>query len=103
MSKWIQFNGTSKDIGNGYFLMVAHDDGGAFKIDSIHVKNEDDISYVANGQVVTEMIPPKYEKHLDNDGANSMKSCEKWACIGFVKICCDDGSIHGGCIGVVGC
>lgn len=62
----------------------------------IEVKEGADVIIIENPSQASSM---SIDKELDV----LAKRCRKVACIGLILICCDNGKVVGGCIGVSGC
>jgi hypothetical protein len=99
--EWLMFGGSATDEGNSVVLTAAIG-GGALKAKKEDVKIDGQVVYVKKNVKVDVVKNPVVHVRPKNQ-TEADYECNKWACIGLILYCCDDGHTRGGCIGISGC
>jgi hypothetical protein len=107
MSEWLLFAGEAQDEGTTYILTGAVG-GGQLRVAKNEIQMNGSFVTIKKGakaEFVTNPAAYFKVKSLVDIGSQTLmaSSCSKWACIGFVQVCCDDGRVEGACLGVSGC
>ncbi|MCB9932984.1 MAG: hypothetical protein H6841_06135 [Planctomycetes bacterium] len=103
VEEWLPFAGSVKSFDGDEFLLEGLH-GGTIKMSAKDVQVEGPCIAVRNNSHAAVVEKPRASNQVNGIGAMfGGCPCTKCGCIGFVRICCDDGSTRGVCIGVVGC
>jgi hypothetical protein len=101
MNEWINFNGKYEILGSGKIKLTSRNNDGIIIVSEDNVKF-DSSSISLRRDSIVEIVASSKNK-ISQSSENELSNCSKDCCIGFVKICCDNGRVIGSCVGAWGC